>query len=186
MKSISFHLAGSLIVLAGLLGFMVGYATTPEYRLSMYGQDRMDLGQADRFVDLRYVNAMIAHHRGAMLLAQQAQVSTRQEITALAQEILSSEPKLIDELYTWKKEWYKDGRAVRDLDVPALGTYDDTFDLRFLNALIAHHERGIVMTQEIRLKSSRAAVLNNADAVESFLTKTGETLRLWRASWYNL
>jgi uncharacterized protein (DUF305 family) len=61
-----------------------------------------------------------------------------------------------------------------------------TFDLRFLNALIAHHENGIVMTQEVRAKSSRAEVLDNADAVEAFLKKTGVMLREWRKAWYNI
>jgi hypothetical protein len=32
--------------------------------------------------------------------------------------------------------------------VSNLGTYDEKFDLRFLNALIAHHEAGLLMTKE--------------------------------------
>ena len=64
--------------------------------------------------------------------------------------------------------------------------YDEKLDLRFLNALIAHHEAGILMTQEIRTKSSRIEVLNNADAVENFLKTTRITLRESRKAWYNI
>jgi uncharacterized protein (DUF305 family) len=146
----------------------------------------MDLGNADRLVDLRYLNAMIAHHRGAMLLAEQAEQSQRPEIRSLASAIQKDEPKLIEELYQWKRDWYRDTREVRDPVRVQIGSYDEKLDLRFLNALIAHHEAGILMTQEIRMKSSRKEVLDNADAVENFLKTTLVALKEWRKAWYNV
>lgn len=176
-------LTSSLVIIAFAIGAGFGYSFTPQYQQKM-SERGMEIGVADRLVDLRYMNAMIAHHRGAMLLAEQAAKSERDEIRSLSKAILSGEPKLIDELYTWKKEWYGDTRKVRDPKVARLGTPDKTFDLRFLNALISHHEAGIVMTEEIRLKSSRNQVLDNADTVESFLKTSGETLLSWRKEWY--
>lgn len=184
MSNISLPLTFSLMIVVGLLGVGVGYYHTPEYQLSMFDKNTMDLGQADRWLDLRYVNAMIAHHRGAMLLAEQAQKSERTEVRNLAQTILTSEPVAIAELYAWKKEWYGDTRSVRDPLAQNLGVYDATFDLRFLNALIAHHTSGVRMTKEVRIKSSRAEVQNNADAVEAFLEESGAMLRTWRSAWY--
>ncbi len=186
MPKISLYLAAGLLVVAVMTGSMIGYYLTPQYSAAMY-EKTMDLGQADRLVDLRYLNAMVAHHRGAILLAQQAQQSNRQEIQSLSAEIQANEPKLIAELYGWKKEWYGSAGTVRDPVVANLGKNEDgTFDLRFLNALIAHHEAGIKMTQEIKTKSSRADVLNNADAVEQFLTGSLVTLKEWRKNWYNI
>jgi uncharacterized protein (DUF305 family) len=53
----------------------------------MYDKISMGLGQSDRTLDLRYLNAMIAHHRGAMLLAEQARdVTKRPELQDLARE----------------------------------------------------------------------------------------------------
>jgi uncharacterized protein (DUF305 family) len=170
-----------------ILGVVFGYYITPEYKLSMYEKNEMNLGRADRTFDLRYLNAMIAHHRGAMLLAEQlSKNSNRQEMQKLAQDILTNEPILIEELYTWKKDWYGDSRKVRDPIVANLGPADDKFDLRFLNAMIAHHEDGIMMTKETRLKSSRAEVLNNADAVEGFLANSLLILKGFRTSWFNI
>lgn len=183
----SVYLAVSLIIVSALLGAVTGYALTPEYQSAMYVRDTMDLGPADRQFDRRYIDAMAAHHRGAMLLAEQAQRNgQREEIKKLAADILAGEPKLIDELYSWKQSWYNDGRRARDPQVAQLGPADDTFDLRFLNALIAHHEAGIDMTQETRLKSSRSEVLNNADAVEQFLSGGVEMLSGWRSQWYSI
>ncbi len=184
---ISIYLASGLVVVGTLVGISFGYYLTPEYKTSMYDKNSMSLGQADRTFDLRYLNSMIAHHRGAMLLAEQlGKNTTRTEMKTLAQNILADEPKAIAELYAWKKDWYGDTKNVRDPIVANLGTSGDSFDLRFLNAIIAHHENGIAMTQETRKKSSRTAILNNADAVEAFLTNGLDTLTGLRTTWYNI
>lgn len=187
MNNKSLYLSLGLFVVGVVLGVGFGYYLTPQYQTSMYEKNEMTLGRADRTFDLRYVNAMISHHRGAMLLAEQLQKNTtRPDLQTLAAEILKNEPGAIAELYAWKKEWYNDTRTVRDPVVANLGSLDDKFDLRFLNAIIAHHEAGIVMTQETRLKASRTEVLNNADAVEAFLKNGLEVLRAARKSWYNI
>lgn len=184
---ISIYLAISLAIVGIMVGVSFGYYLTPEYKVSMYEKNNMSLGQADRTFDLRYINAMIAHHRGAMLLAEQlGKNTTRPELKTLSQNIINDEPKAINELYAWKKEWYGDNKRVQDPIVANLGPAGETFDLRFLNAIIAHHEEGVLMTKETRLKSSRAEILNNADAVEAFLTGGLQVLKDLRSTWYNL
>jgi len=128
MKNLSLPVTASLIVASLILGIIIGYSATPEYRQTMFSSSRMDLGPADRWIDQRYIDAMIAHHRGAMLLAEQAQAkSTRTEIKNLAADILAGEPKLIAELYAWKKDWYDNERSVKDPIVANLGSADATF-----------------------------------------------------------
>ena len=186
MQKISIYFALAFMIIAFIIGLGSGYALTPQYRLAMYESD-MDLGAADRWLDLRYLNAMITHHQGAMLLAEQAaQSGQRPEIKELASAILKDEPMAIAELYTWKKDWYQDKRRASEPYPVNLGSSDDKFDLRFLNALIAHHQAGIVMTQEARSKSSRSEVLNNVDAVELFLKNSLSILQEWRKTWYQI
>jgi uncharacterized protein (DUF305 family) len=184
---ISIYLAAGLFIAALLTGTGIGYYLTSDYQTSMHEKNTMNLGAADRTFDLRYINAMITHHRGAILLAEQLQKNTdRPEMKQLSAEIIKNEPIAINELYTWKKEWYGDTKTVRDPIAAQLGSADKTFDLRFLNALIAHHEAGITMTKETHLKSSRTEILNNADAVEEFLTNGIIKLKDIRKEWYNL
>lgn len=183
----SVTLSVSLIIVGTIIGTVIGYSLTPAYTLSMYDKSGMNLGRADRGLDLRYINAMIAHHRGAVLLAEQAQNTTqRKEIKDLTGDILKNEPPAIQELYDWKKAWYDDTKKVRDPIVPKLGTYDEKYDLRFLNALIAHHGDGLLMTRDIRTKSSRMEILNNADAVDTFFVTTLEIFKGWRKEWYQI
>lgn len=187
MPKISTSLSISGMIIAIIIGYMIGFSNTPEYSLNMYDKGAMDLGRADRGLDLRYIDAMIVHHRGAVILAERAQgKSQRQEINDLSLDILKNEPAAIQELYDWKKAWYGDSRKVRDPLVPNLGTYDDKFDLRFLNALIAHHADWLVMANEAKTKSSRLEILNNADAVGTFFTTTMQTFKDWRKEWYQI
>lgn len=102
---ISIYTTLSLILVSIFVGISVGYFYTSDYKSSMYDKNpTMDLGLANKTFDLRYINAMIAHHRGAMLLAEQlSKNTTRPEMAVLSQNILKDEPAAIDELYQWKK-----------------------------------------------------------------------------------
>ncbi|NMW22256.1 MAG: DUF305 domain-containing protein [Chlorobiaceae bacterium] len=186
MQKISISLAVALAIISAVAGIGVGYWYTPQYSLSMYDKKMMDLGQADKWVDLRYLDAMISHHREALRLAEQAGISQKPEIKRLSADILKTEPLAIAELYRWKKEWYSDIKPVQEPESVHLGSYNRTFDLRFLNALVAHHENGIQLTREIRLKSSRNDVLDNAERVEHALHESLRMLREWRKEWYNI
>jgi len=186
MNKISTYLALSFTVISFIIGVGTGYSFTPQYSLSMFDKSNMDLGRADKWIDLRYINAMIAHHRGAILLAKQAEKSQRPEVQALSKEIQANEPIAINELYAWKKIWYGDTKIVADPSVVNLGNYNETFDLRFLTAIINHHQNGLIMTNEIKTKSTRNEILDNANAVEKFLTNSGTMLKEWRKTWFNI
>ncbi len=68
----------------------------------------MDLGAADAQFDPRFLNAMIPHHEGAVVMAQDAlSKSKRPEIKKLAQEIIASQKTEIKQMQQWKQAWYK-------------------------------------------------------------------------------
>jgi uncharacterized protein (DUF305 family) len=186
MQKISISLAVALAIVSAVAGIGVGYWYTPQYSMSMYDKNMTGLGEPDKWVDLRYLDGMIAHHREAVRLAEQAGISERDEIKKLSAEIGKKEAIAIEELYHWKKEWYGDRKPVQEPLTAHLGSYNKTFDLRFLNALIAHHENGIRMTREIRLKSSRNEVLDNAYNVERELLEELGKLGEWRKEWYGI
>ncbi len=187
MHKISTPLALAFMIIAGIAGYMLGFSQTAEYRTEMFNKTPMSLGNAGKLFDLNYLNAMISHHTAAMLLAEQAQTqTTRVEIRELANKILADEPTAIKELYDYKQTWYKDKRQVKKPQVANLGTADEKFDLRFLNALITHHEEGLRMTKETLLKSTRTETLNNANAVDIFLKTTLKILQTWRSEWYGI
>jgi uncharacterized protein (DUF305 family) len=67
----------------------------------------MNLGPADPEFDLRFINAMIPHHQGALTMAKAALANTqRPDLKTLAQEILTSQAAEIKQMEQWRKAWY--------------------------------------------------------------------------------
>jgi hypothetical protein len=178
-------LALSLVIIFFIAGLGIGYVLTPGYKLEETMAE--DLGTADKYLDLRYINAMAAHHKGAINLGEQLKENTkRPELFTLANNILEGEPKLIKQLEEWKIAWFNDTSEIKAGETPNLGEYDVKFDLRFLNAIIAHHEAGIEMADEALHKSSRNEILNDADGVKTFLMNSIDDLKQMRLKWYNI
>lgn len=68
----------------------------------------MDLGAADSQFDRRFLNAMIPHHDGAVVMAKDAlKKSKRPEIQKLARDIISSQTAEIKQMKQWQQAWYK-------------------------------------------------------------------------------
>lgn len=68
----------------------------------------MNLGATDDQFDLRLLNAMIPHHEGAVVMANDAlNKSKRPEIKKLAQKIIASQKAEIKQMQQWKQAWYK-------------------------------------------------------------------------------
>lgn len=92
----------------------VSYSGDSKSEVPMSEQQRQgmemsqDLGTADAEFDLRFMNGMIPHHEGALPMAQDAlKKSKRPEIKQLAQEIITSQQKELDQMKQWRQAWYK-------------------------------------------------------------------------------
>ncbi|PSB17090.1 DUF305 domain-containing protein [filamentous cyanobacterium CCP1] len=166
----------------------------------------MDLGPADESFDLRFIDAMILHHQGAVEMAQEAlEKSSRPEIQELAQSIIDGQEQEISQMQEWRQAWYPDApaepvafdanmghtmampRAMQDGMMMAgdLGAADEEFDLRFINAMIPHHEGAVVMAQEALAKSDRLEVKELAQAIIDAQQPEIDQMTQWRQAWYN-
>ncbi len=178
----------STTIVTLLIGIAIGYAISPSYQ-SMKNEKEsmsMELGPADRNVDLRYIDGMIAHHLNAIYMARQAEQSHRREIRDLSATIIRVDEKGIEDLYALKKKLYNDTRPITEYEKINLGELDEDFDLRFINALLIHHEDAIDTAKDARTKSKRTEILSLADEVIQGLSSGAQTLRAWRKEWYNL
>ncbi|MBF2088400.1 MAG: DUF305 domain-containing protein [Synechococcales cyanobacterium K44_A2020_017] len=172
----------------------------------MMDHGSMDLGPADESFDLRFIDAMIMHHQGAVVMAEDAQQasSTRPEIQTLASDIIAAQQTEIAEMQAWRQAWYPDAPAepvmyhaemghmmpmsadmmsamMMDVD---LGTADDEYDLRFINAMIPHHEGALTMAQEALAKSSRPEIQELAEAIIASQQLEIDQMTQWQQDWY--
>ena len=177
------------VVIALFLGIGIGFSVTPEYAQMKAEKQSpmMNIGKADKYVDLRFIDGMIAHHLAAIYLANQAkEQSKRPEVLALANTIIAVDTEGIVKLYAQKKSWFGNTKQITQYAKVQLGDADDQFDLRFINALVAHHEEAISVAREMQKKSTRTDVLNLAGSVITGLTEGIKTLEAWRGAWYGI
>ena len=65
----------------------------------------MDVGPADANYDLRFIDSMIPHHQGALVMAQEVlQKSKRPELIKLAKGMLAEQKKEIAQMQQWRKQ----------------------------------------------------------------------------------
>ncbi len=169
------------------------------------GSMAMDLGPADTNFDLRFIDAMIPHHQGAVDMAKEAQQkSQRPEIKKLADDIIKAQTKEITALQTWRKNWYVtagskpmayDAKMGRMMEMNSdqmkgmmmnqdLGAKDAEFDLRFINAMIPHHEGAVTMAQNAATKSTRPEIKNLAQDIISSQQAEIKQMQEWKQAWY--
>jgi uncharacterized protein (DUF305 family) len=148
----------------------------------------MDLGVADADYDLRFIDGMTPHHQGAIAMAEDVlKNSQRPELKKLAKEIIQAQQKEIAQMAEWRKAWYPNAgeklmmwhaesnhmmamtpefRRNMMMSVD-LGKADDKFDLRFLDAMIPHHEGALVMAKDAIAKSKRPEIQKMAQEILS-------------------
>ena len=87
----------------GKMGRMMQMSSNQMQGMMMMG----DLGASDPQFDLRFMNAMLPHHEGAVTMAEDAlKKSKRPEVKQLAREIITAQQKEIAQLKQWRKAWY--------------------------------------------------------------------------------
>ncbi|XGV95083.1 MAG: DUF305 domain-containing protein [Leptolyngbya sp. BL-A-14] len=165
----------------------------------------MDLGPADADFDLRFIDAMIPHHQGAVVMAKDAlQKSKRPELQTLATDIIKAQDKEIAEMKQWRKAWYpkaavtpmawhaqmnhmmamSDSQRKGMMMSMDLGAADSQFDLRFLNAMIPHHDGAVVMAKDALSKSKRPEIKQLAQAIIKSQQAEIAQMKQWKQAWY--
>lgn len=172
---------------------------------SMNHSMSMDLGPADADFDLRFIDAMILHHQGAVEMAKEVlDKSQRPEMKKLAQDIIAAQDREIEQMKQWRTAWYPKADSkpmawhaqmghmmVMSPDQMQammmkgdLGAADAEFDLRFLNAMIPHHEGALIMAKDVLNKSKRPEMKQLAQAILASQQTEIEQMKQWRQAWY--
>lgn len=172
----------------------------------MAHRTEMDLGPADADYDLRFIDAMILHHQGAVVMAKEVQQkSTRPAMKQLADEIIKAQAKEIAQMQQWRKAWYPSAgeqpvawhtqmnhmmvmspEQIKAMQMDTdLGEANDEFDLRFLNAMIPHHDGALIMAQNVLSQSKRPEIKQQAENILTTQQEEIDQMKQWRQAWYS-
>jgi len=166
----------------------------------------MDLGPKDAEFDLRFIDGMILHHQGAIAMAEAVlQNSQREEMRQLAEAVIAAQQAEIDQMQQWRQAWYPNASAepmmyhaqmghtmVMTPEMQAammmagdLGKADEEFDLRFINAMIPHHEGALVMAEQVLERSDRPELQQIAEDILTTQQAEIDQMQQWRQEWYS-
>ena len=164
----------------------------------------MDVGPADANYDLRFIDSMIPHHQGALVMAQEVlQKSKRPELIKLAKGMLAEQNKEIAQMQQWRKQWYPKASATpimwhaamnHEMAMTAehkqsmmmsmsLGKADAGFDRRFLDAMIPHHQGAVMMGQDLLKKSKRPQMQKLAQNIITSQQAEIAQMTQWQKEW---
>ncbi len=165
------------------------------------GHGAMTLGPADADYDLRFIDAMIPHHEGAVVMAKDVlQKSQKPELKQLATDIIKAQNQEITQMKEWRRSWYpkasdtpmawddsmKHMMAMSPEDMNSmrmnmdLGKAGDGYQLRFVNAMIPHHEAAVAMAKDVLQKSKRPELLKLAQNIITSQQKEIDRMNQWR------
>ena len=186
-------------------GLQLGSLSPSPSHQGMEHTHDMDLGPADATYDLRFLDAMVVHHQGAVTMAETAlKHSQRPEIRQLAEAILASQRREIDQMQAWRQTWYPQASSTPIMyhaemahDMPMtgemaaamrmdgdLGPADQDFDRRFIDAMVPHHQGALTMATDLQVKTQRPELKALAADIITVQTREIEQMLTWRQAWY--
>ncbi|HQX75682.1 MAG TPA: DUF305 domain-containing protein [Thermoflexales bacterium] len=146
----------------------------------------MPTANANLPYDAAFMDAMIAHHQGAIDMTYQArQGAERTEIKDFLEQIALEQAGEIKQMRAWRAEWYPNlaASAIAPNDMVISGDAATPFDIRFINAMIPHHEAAIKMANEAKTKTTRPELLKLADAIIKTQTSEIGQMQKWKSEW---
>jgi uncharacterized protein (DUF305 family) len=165
----------------------------------------MDVGPANANYDLRFIDSMVPHHQGALVMAQEViQKSQRPELVKFAKNIITEQKKEIAQMQQWRKQWYPKVSATpimwhaamnHEMAMTAehkqsmmmsmsLGKADTGFDKRFLDAMIPHHQGAVTMAQDSLKKSQRPELQKLSQNIIKSQQSEIDRMTQWQQKWY--
>lgn len=144
---------------------------------------------SDAPYDALFIDSMIVHHQGAITMAQEAlEKAQRTELKMFAQNVIMVQDGEITQMKVWRNNWYPDlaistgtGTDMGDMMV----SQDDSvsYDVRWIDAMISHHQAAITMAQEALTKAEHADIKNLAQAIIDMQAAEITQLEAWRDQW---
>ena len=148
------------------------------------------------YSDLRFIDAMVPHHEGAVEMATVAlENAEHEEVRRLAEDIISAQRAEIDTLLGLREREF--GSVEPAMQMPEeemdrmMGMADpwelanaEPFDKAFIDAMIPHHESAIAMANAALEGSDDPEIRGISRAIMEAQEKEIARMEAWRQDWY--
>lgn len=151
--------------------------------------------------DEAYIADMLAHHEGALNMAEQAQAFTsHEEIRTLSANITQTQSAEMIKMSIWQKDWgYKEtmggghnshggagsemGGDMVEMQNKLQGLSGEAYDKEFLKQMILHHEQAVEMSRYAETNAQHREIKDLAKEVIIAQTKEIEQMKQWQKVW---
>ncbi len=152
---------------------------------------------ADAPYDLQFLDTMIAHHEGAVMMAKVIDgKALHPELNKLATNIIADQEKEIAQMKKWRDDWFA-GRApainmemagmndsMKGMDMKKLGSSTgNDLDLEFIKQMIPHHQGAVVMGNEALQKSQKNDIKTLATGIIKAQNAETKQMLDWQKAW---
>ncbi len=182
-------------------GFILGIIFAPWLSFTRSG-DRGAYSMMNQNIDRHFIEEMIPHHEGAIVMAELAlQKATRPELKSLATAIITAQKSENEQMKAWYRDWFGSepsntssmggmmghgGMGMQMMSMEGdLSTLKsaENFDLEFIDQMIPHHEMAIMMARMLAANTNRPEMKTLAGNIISSQSKEIEMMRQGRAVW---
>ncbi len=198
---------GGLLIGGVLVWLFLG--TTGTFRMpGMMNQRSLMRNQTQMsgMMDAHFIEQMIPHHEDAITMAKLALTKAQHpEIKQLAEDIIESQSKEIDQMKNWYKDWFGSelptgnevmqhhgmtggsgmhmGMMGNETDVTRLEQAAD-FDKAFIEEMIPHHQMAVMMASMLKNGTQRPEMKQLADDILTAQTREINQMRQWYDTWF--
>ena len=151
--------------------------------------------------DLRFIEAMVAHHEGAIEMARPAQTQAlHPELKEFALKVIADQSREVEQMKAWRMQWYPGRPGPTDIySMPGMTrTMMDispmhmdklsgaAFDNMFVQMMIPHHEGAVTLAKDALVRAehpeTRALAQQIIDAQQAEIAMMNRWIEEWGAA----
>ena len=147
--------------------------------------------------DLQFLDTMIAHHQGAVDMAQGAETKAEHaELKSLAKNIIRSQEREVGEMKMWREKWFTGkppainmemagmSDSMKGMDMMKLDSLSgNSFDLEFIKQMIPHHEGALTMAKDALQKAQKEEIKTLAANIIKDQEAEIKQMKDWQSAW---
>ncbi|HVT02451.1 MAG TPA: DUF305 domain-containing protein [Thermoanaerobaculia bacterium] len=144
--------------------------------------------------DLQFLDTMSKHHASAIEMAKMAQGKIEQpELKALVAKIPVDQQKEIDQMKSWRDQWYPAAPSAENMKMPGMSSsmnmdmggmqsmkQGHDYDLMFIDMMVPHHEAAVMMSREALTKAQHPEIKKLAQQIIDAQTKESGEMKKWK------
>jgi uncharacterized protein (DUF305 family) len=180
----------------GMAGMDHGQMDHGSMGMGTKGMTRQMVTENGKYSDKAFIDAMVPHHQGAIVMARVAlENAEHEEIRDLSRNIVSTQQAEIGELKAIKKEEFGTSHVPMEMSSeqmrgmgmmmdPQSLAEENPFDRAFIDAMIPHHRSAIEMAKVANQESENPRIKELAGNIVSTQKAEIEQMRRWQEQWY--